>query len=785
MQFGDALSIFSDRAFRKDGGNIFEAVGNVVVVSERDTLYGESATFDRRTMTFKVEGNVRFVTQELTLYGSRLEYHATGGYAEIDNARITHPQFNLVARKIIRRAPKIIEATEAEFTTCRDCTESWAIYGRQVVIYLDDKVEISHGLLKAKGVSVVYLPYMVVPLSKRKTGLLFPLPSSRDGEGLSLQQPFFWAIDTNKDMTVTPSFWGTRGYGSDLEYRHRFGPDRWLTTQSRLLNDSIYLPSRTAESESGKNYTRYFATFENHWMWSPNWSHHLRYTTTRDLDITRDHRQYVEPENISSDFGLNGFVDGRGDNWSLSLQTDYLRNQLSSVADEFDRAYVQTLPRLAVGTSPQTLLQTDVPMFRHIVFGADGSFTRYRRVDTEDSIVQRDVDRVTANPYLLWQFFSWGPLSVKSEARFDFQKYHLMEVDQPEGAYAEKNATMLKTEASFTMDRIFGLAYEERIPSKAISPEVLKALKQETGQSVGPKPLTRTVKRRKMVGKLPSFEGSLTDEEVPIARHAYRHSQEYKFIHHFITAENESGNKDFVNQLQTNTGWFDYADAIRSQEYLLGANTTRTVVPPSNTLEFQWNNVLIKKSPRATDWRVDQRYLRDNFSYQRLGYFNVSQGYLFDEELSDLSDRLTRLAIQTGYETRRWSLTASEYFLHSNSQHLFQLAWQREFDFLNFVTAYNYNSFDESKLNTLAAGVQIRPTDVIGVSYVRHIDLEENEDIKTIYGIDLMPNNNCWILSLAREEALGVTRHSANVIFNFGQDRFSQYRRDWFRVKRF
>jgi hypothetical protein len=43
---GDKLSIFSDKAFRKDGGDIFEAIGNVIIISAKDTLYGESATFN-------------------------------------------------------------------------------------------------------------------------------------------------------------------------------------------------------------------------------------------------------------------------------------------------------------------------------------------------------------------------------------------------------------------------------------------------------------------------------------------------------------------------------------------------------------------------------------------------------------------------------------------------------------------------------------------------------------------------------------------------------------------
>ncbi|MFP5491094.1 MAG: LPS-assembly protein LptD [Bacteriovoracia bacterium] len=780
FQLGDTLSIFSDRAFRKEGGDVFEAVGNVVVVNEKDTLYGESATFDRRTMIFKVDGNVRFITQDLTLYGSQLEYHAASGYAQVKNARIVHPQFNVVSRELYRRPGGLIEARDAEFTTCRDCTESWSVYGRKILIYLKERAEIYHGLAKIKGVSVLYLPYMVVPLSQRKSGLLFPRISSQNGVGLSLEQPVFWAIDEDKDATITPTFWAKRGYGTDLEYRQRFAPQRWFEGNGRFLNDTIYLPGKNDLSESGRNYTRYFGDVENHWYWNPNWSHHMRFTDTRDLDIVRDHPLYTDNRVNSSDFGFNGFVDGRGERWALSLQSEYSRNQLFADPEEFDRDYVQTLPRVSLGTTPFTLIQSDMPFLRHIYAGVDGSFTRFRRVENRESNPIRDADRFTAKPYLGWHLFNWGPLGVKTEATFDYQKYRFPEASSEFGA--EKSATLLRTEASFTVDKIFGLAFEEKIPAQNLPKAYLKRMREK--ERSGPKPLTRAQKKTKLVGKLPPFESSLTNDGVMVARQAYRYSQEYKFIHHFITSETESGNPVFLNQIQENSGWFDYTDAVRSQEYLLGANITRTVIPPSNTLEFQWNNVLIRKSPKATDWRTDQRYLRDNFSYQKKGYFNVSQGYLFDQEFDDLRDKLTRLAVKAGYLAAKWSLSFSEYFFHRNSQHLFQMAWQREFDFLNLLTAYNYNSLEERRLNTLSAGIQVRPTDTIGLSYVRQVDLEARDDIRTVYALDIMPHNNCWILSLNYQESLVGFRYGFNVLFNFGDERFASYRRDWFRMQR-
>ncbi len=771
--------MFSDRAFRKDGGEVFEAVGNVVVVSGKDTLYGESAHFDRRSMTFKVEGNVRLITGEIALYGSRLEYHALSGYAEIDNARIIHPQFNIVARRIIRRNEKVIETQEAEFTTCRDCVESWAVHGKRIVVYLDDRAEIHHGLAKVKGVSLFYLPYFVVPLQDRKTGLLFPNFNSRVGEGISLGQPFFWAIDQSRDATITPTFWAKRGYGGDLEYRQRFAPERWFQGSTRVLNDTIYLPEENIQGESGSNYTRYFLEAENHWLWTPDWVHHFRYTGSRDLDIMRDHPKYVEDRVLGSDLGFTGHVDGRGSLWSLSLESEYKRNQLFADPVAFDRSYVQTVPRVSAGTAPVSLLQTKVPFFQHILAGADGSFTRFRQVTGNDGGVIRNADRVTANPYINWHFLTWGPVAFKGELRGDYQRYRFNELDD---SRAEKNATLLKTEFSFTMDRIFGLAYDEKVAWKDLPAEKRRELRPREG---GPRPLSRPQRERKLVGKLPSYDLSLTDELVAVPRHSYRHSQEFKFIHHYITAENESGNPAFLTQIRSNTGWFDYTDAIRSEEALLGANTTRTLIPPTNTLEFQWNNVLIRKQSQGADWRTDQRYLRDNFRYDRLGFFNVSQGYLIgqNDEFQELRERLTRLEVLAGYRLSRGNLTLSEYFFHRDSEHMFQLAWEREFDFFNVLSSYNYNSLAER--HNLLAGLQLRPTDALGFSYAKQVDLQAREDLRDLYAVDIMPPNNCWILSLNYEEALTGFRYSFNVMFNYGDEKFQDYRRDWFRQQKF
>lgn len=784
LTLGDKLSIFSDKAYRKNNGRYFEAVGNVVIISQQDTVYGELASLDQDTMMVKMEGNVRFITKDMTLYGSHVDYNLVTGAANIRNARIMTSSFNLVSTKLVRVNENEYLAEEAEFTTCKDCAESWSVYGKNIKIQVGEYVQIKHGLLKIKGVDVIYIPYIILPiLNKRKTGLLIPRISSRQGEGLSFEQPVFWAIDEHKDMTFSPTFWAERGYGGDFQYRQRFSGMSWFETTNRLLNDTIYEPGQNNEDKSGDEFFRYFTDIESHQFWSPNLGSHFRYTGARDLDMVIDNPQFTDPKILGSDLGLEGFINWRQDFYTLGADAHYLRNQLYSEPTEFDRSYVQVMPRLNLNTVPYSVVQSKTPFFQHIAVGADGSFARFRQVDEDDELFIRNADRFSVQPYVMWHLLTLGPVSLKTRYTFDQQTYRFADQDEPGFG---KSAGLFRTEVSFTMDKVFGLAFEEKIPLKYISESDLKALREERKQGLAP--IQQSEKKNRLVGEMPEFESSLAKDNIVQVRNSYRHSQEFKLLHHFISAESEYGNKRFLGQIKNSQiGQFDYEDALRSEEYLFGANTTRTIVPPENTLELQWNNTLIRKSPKAFSYLVDEKYLRDNFNYQRIGYFNVSQGYLLnkvEEEDEDFRQRLTRLMLESGYYGDRWFINMQEYYFHYDNQNIFTLNFTRRFEYLNVFSSYNYNSFNTSNLNTLSFGGQVRPTDVLGVAMVRDVDLEAGQNIRTVYSLDIMPHNNCWILNLNYRDGLLDSRYSFNVIFNFGDESFERYRNDYFGVKR-
>jgi LPS-assembly protein len=765
LKLGDSVSIYSEKAYRKNAGKVFEAIGNVVILSGNETLYGERANFNIESGEVLIEGNVRIISKDITIYGSRVDYNIRKKILSMQNVRIITNDFNVVADELLRKSNDLYYAKKAEFTTCKDCTESWTIYGDDIEIEINQYVTMKNALVKIKGIDIFYLPYIAIPIkNKRESGVLFPTFLSRANEGLSYQQPVYWAIAEDKDATITPSFWGRRGYGTDLEYRQVFAEDNWFEYNHRMVNDKIYVPEKINNDDSGTNYFRHLYDLEYHGQHSNDMTTHMRLNGAKDLDMFRDYTDFSDNYLQQSNLGFEGFFEKRSMLYNFGIESQYKRNLLVPDATDFDTAYVQVAPSLYFNTIPINLVQSDTPFLNNISVGFSGDFTRFKQDVESDDAVIRNANRFNLQPYLSWHFLNYGPLSFSTHYTLSYQDYKFEEQNQSEFS---KSAGFMRTELSFTMDKIFGLAYEDRVKNI----DIKKIEKEQTKED------------NDLIGMVPSFDQAIDEKILTVVKNSYRHSQEYKFIHHYIAHGDESGNEQFNNQIQASDGWFDYEDAILENQADVGANATRTIIPRKNTIEFQWNNLLIKKTPKKFNYFQDQRYLRDNFSYQRIGYFDVSQGLVIDEN-RDVDDRLTRLFLNTGYNARLWSLNLRSYYFHQDDNQITTINLRRRFDPFNILSAYNYNSLTGSNIRTLRLGAQFRPTDIIGFTYLRDQDLDADENIMTIYQMDFMPPNNCWIINLNYRESVVDQRYAFNFVFNFGNDDFKEYKENFYNFQR-
>lgn len=308
FDLGQKVNILSDKAFRKTSQNEFEAVGNVVITHMKNSIYGEKARINFSNGEAEIIGNVRFIAPNVTLYGTSLKYNFLSREIHLDNARVISDNFVVTGKKIVQKNGNTILGEDAEYTTCKDCPESWSVFGRNVRIDLGNYIKIKHAFLKINGVIAMYIPYVVFPIKqKRESGILFPMLGFSSKEGFRYQQPFFWAIDKDKDSTITPSTFGNRGLGGEFQYRHALGEKTWIELNTLQLNDKIYRPYKLNKEISGTKYYRHFSDLELHSTYSHNFNGHFLYTNTSDLDTLRDLDFFTTDKNRGSEIGGGDF----------------------------------------------------------------------------------------------------------------------------------------------------------------------------------------------------------------------------------------------------------------------------------------------------------------------------------------------------------------------------------------------------------------------------------------------------------------------------------------------
>lgn len=777
LQIGDEINIYANKVFRRSNDNIFEAVGNTVITHKDETLYGHAASMDLKKGQVEVSGNVRYFAKDINIYGSRMAYEMKNKTLLINNARLYTQYYSIVARKIEKLSADYYEAHEAEFTTCKDCPESWTIYGDKVQYTVNQYVHVRHALLRVNGADLMYFPYIVFPVKKdRESGVLFPKVATEDS-GWIFGIPFYWAINRSSDATLIPYYRTERGAGAELEYRktiNNFSQFEWST---RWYNDEVYRPLKNNEDRSDKPYIRNFNDVELHYRSSPDQFFHFRFVDMKDLDFVRDEYRYTDERIYSNDIGFDFIYSGRGPRFEWSAEVFERKNILNENPDEYanqfklDQDNVQILPRIKLGMVPFELIKGQRSFFSRVLVGAESESTLFEQHTKKERIaytdalgstayqeVLRNAARQHLKGFVTLDWFDNGIFNVSSNYEMSYQHYEFRDPNQPS---FQKYSGVLRSEISFGVDRVYGLAYREKIRAGA-----LESLEDEQGQFY--------------IGHLKSFEQKNQGQEIEIVRNSYKHDQNFRFIHQLIPTEREFGNKTFLTQIKDPSlgakGWFDQHDAIQSRVTELGSAEIKKGDSSNNILEFHWENSLIKKTPRRFDYNENQQYLQDNFSYSRVAHFNIKQGVRLEsnDNVSDKSQKLTKLGVNLGvYAYKYIYLNATDYYNYDNSKHNLELSMTNEFNFLKVVNNFKYledNGDSVKKIHAFGIGLQL--TDEYYFSFQRERDLGQQEDITQKIAFLYTPHSDCWAIAANIVKNSEDTRLSFDFELNFGSDLF-------------
>jgi LPS-assembly protein len=314
-----------------------ELLGKVTVNINGRDLHCERLSYVASTHELKLTGAVSYEDAGLRVTGETGDYDDSG-------AQFQHAMFEFLkhpgrgeAEAVYMRQPDRIELDKVVYTTCPPGSAAWQLRAQHITLDTRKLRGVGRNTrVVFKGVPILYLPWISFPLSDaRQTGFLFPTLGSSSRNGATLSTPWYWNIAPNKDLTLTPTVYSSRGIDTGLEYR-------LLTGSGSGTFQANYLPDDRATGLD-RSWLRLHAN-----SYFGAWRAQVNAENTSDTHYFED---FADGPQVSSTIFLprDLRVGRNGEVWQLRaqlLQFQTLDDQLAAA----DRPYAE-LPRLTAAAS--------------------------------------------------------------------------------------------------------------------------------------------------------------------------------------------------------------------------------------------------------------------------------------------------------------------------------------------------------------------------------------------------------------------------------------------------
>ena len=381
------LDVTADRIDFLQDQEVYEAEGSVVVDQGTLHLTADHMTIQVLPGILIATGHVRLIDPKGDLAADRLELNVN-----TEAGVVTHGQIYLKAsntfiegRLLQRFSEDHYRVKEGQFTNCdaqQGETPAWRFQFKDLDLNAGDALAFKGGWLCVLDVPVLPIPTMTYPLSTRRSGFLIPTVGYDNRFGLHLQQSYYWAINPSQDLTVSPSYFSSLGYGSDLEYRYvidRLSRGQWYVSYLQQTQ----LPNVSGVTDTGQDVKRARGLISgtHTQQFTPDLLLRVQANMVTDPDylqqLSNSGTQRALPSNES-----NLLTTQRLKHGNLYLLGQYLQPLQAGGEDTFQR-----LPE--VGYNLPYLSLFDSPL----LFGAETDYVNFYR---DQGFTQNRVDLVPA-----------------------------------------------------------------------------------------------------------------------------------------------------------------------------------------------------------------------------------------------------------------------------------------------------------------------------------------------------------------------------------------------------
>ncbi len=228
------------------------AEGGVTVLDGPYAARAGKIQVDLRTRELVLEDAALFEKKE-PLPRSAVELRDEAALAAIGTNAL-----DVRARRISRDARGTFHAEEPTVTSC-DCGDdppSWRLSADEATVIPGEKLTLTWPVFRARELPVAAVPWLSLPLERRKTGFLVPELGYSGRRGATVATPFFLVLGESYDLTFTPAYFG--GVSGDTAFRGpketlevRWAPRRGSEGRAQVswaydLSERGELPHRTA-----------------------------------------------------------------------------------------------------------------------------------------------------------------------------------------------------------------------------------------------------------------------------------------------------------------------------------------------------------------------------------------------------------------------------------------------------------------------------------------------------------------------------------------------------------
>ncbi len=231
-----ALEIFSDTQLRE--GSLRFARGNVELRYNSIVLTADELDFNEDSGAVEARGNVHYRAGggREDIRSSRMSYNTRselGTFYDVRGRVSSASQGG--ARILTTDNPLLIEAAVAHktkdhyrlhdgrVTNCAPESPWWTLRSPRTTIVPGKQASLRNGVLRMKGIPILYVPYFKRSLARmpRQSGFLTPNIGNSSRFGLMLGQAYYWAVNRSYDLTIGGNWYSNRGLASNLSFRGR------------------------------------------------------------------------------------------------------------------------------------------------------------------------------------------------------------------------------------------------------------------------------------------------------------------------------------------------------------------------------------------------------------------------------------------------------------------------------------------------------------------------------------------------------------------------------------